>query len=97
MHFMVPMNRPDSKLKSWQSSGIQVPVFGTSARGVGDVNGDGYDDVVVGSPQFADGQAGEGRVELFLGREGFFPAPVAAPIPSPDPARAGFEAASPDR
>ena len=57
--------------------------------------GNVYDDVVVGSPQFADGQAGEGRVELFLGRAGFFPAPVAAP--APPPAKAGFEVVAPER
>jgi hypothetical protein len=55
--------------------------FGTSARGAGDVNGDGFGDVIVGSPLFSDGESQEGRVSLFLGKATFFPQPAASAKP----------------
>jgi len=42
----------------------------------GDVNGDGYADLLVGEPQWSNGQSGEGRVSLYLGGPG---GPVASP------------------
>ena len=44
--------------------------FGTAVAGVGDVDGDGFDDVLVGAPAFSNGQVGEGAVYLFLGASG---------------------------
>ncbi len=41
--------------------------FGLSGSGAGDVNGDGYGDVVVGCPQFTDGHHWEGAFYLYLG------------------------------
>jgi FG-GAP repeat/FG-GAP-like repeat len=41
--------------------------FGASVATAGDVNGDGYSDVVVGAPAFDNGQDNEGRAFLFLG------------------------------
>ncbi len=41
--------------------------LGSSVASAGDVNGDGYDDVVVGAPYFTNGQANEGRVFVYLG------------------------------
>jgi len=41
---------------------------GRSATGVGDVNGDGYDDVLIGSIVSPDGGAGAGESWLILGR-----------------------------
>ena len=41
--------------------------FGTSVAGAGDVNGDGYDDVIVGAPDFDNGLGGEGAVFVFYG------------------------------
>ncbi len=38
--------------------------FGASVDGAGDVNGDGYDDVVVGAPEYA---SGDGRAYIFFG------------------------------
>ncbi len=40
---------------------------GTSVSSAGDVNGDGYSDVLVGAPYFDGGQTDEGRVFLYLG------------------------------
>ena len=47
--------------------GLDVGPF-SLVSGAGDVNGDGYDDLIVGYPLFSDGEAGEGRVSLILGR-----------------------------
>ncbi|MCA9728997.1 MAG: VCBS repeat-containing protein, partial [Candidatus Eisenbacteria bacterium] len=41
--------------------------FGSSVDAAGDVNGDGYDDIVVGSSFYANGQSGEGRVSVYYG------------------------------
>lgn len=41
--------------------------FGVSVAGVGDVNGDGFFDVIVGADQWASGQAGEGGAFIFHG------------------------------
>jgi hypothetical protein len=42
--------------------------FGRSVAGAGDVNGDGFADVVVGAPYLAAGQSQEGAAFVFLGR-----------------------------
>lgn len=42
-------------------------LFGLSVSSAGDVNGDGYSDVAVGSPQFGSGQYQEGAVYIFMG------------------------------
>ncbi|MCF2497505.1 FG-GAP-like repeat-containing protein [Dyadobacter chenhuakuii] len=41
--------------------------FGFSVSTAGDVNGDGYDDVVVGAPLFENGQENEGAVFVYYG------------------------------
>ncbi len=41
--------------------------FGYSVSTAGDVNGDGYDDVIVGAPKFDNGQTDEGRAFVYLG------------------------------
>jgi len=41
--------------------------FGASAAAAGDVNGDGYDDVIVGAPRYYNSQYSLGRAYLFLG------------------------------
>jgi hypothetical protein len=43
--------------------------LGYSVAGAGDVNGDGYDDVIVGAPRYDSGEANEGAAFLFLGSE----------------------------
>ena len=44
--------------------------FGVSVSDAGDINGDGYDDVIVGSDLFDNGQVNEGRVFVFNGTSG---------------------------
>ncbi|GMU87432.1 MAG: hypothetical protein AMXMBFR48_26730 [Ignavibacteriales bacterium] len=41
--------------------------FGQSVSTAGDVNGDGYSDVIIGAPEFDNGQAEEGRAFVYHG------------------------------
>jgi hypothetical protein len=53
---------------AWTADGDQeVAEFGWSVASAGDVNGDGFSDVIVGAPQFSNGQVFEGRAFLYLG------------------------------
>jgi hypothetical protein len=54
---------PDWTAESGQTGGW----FGRSVGTAGDVNGDGYDDVIVGAFTFDNGQADEGRAFLYHG------------------------------
>ena len=45
----------------------RTPNFGTSVATAGDVNGDGYADVIVGAPDYDNGQTDEGRAFVYLG------------------------------
>jgi hypothetical protein len=54
--------------ESWVVWGTQDQQdFGTSVSHAGDVNGDGYDDVIVGSPYYDNPEPLEGRAYLYLG------------------------------
>jgi hypothetical protein len=53
---------------AWTAEGDQLHVnFGTSVSTAGDVNGDGYDDVIVGAPRFVNGELDEGRAFVYMG------------------------------
>jgi hypothetical protein len=41
--------------------------FGRSVAGAGDVNGDGYDDLIVGAYRYNNGETNEGRAYVYLG------------------------------
>lgn len=57
-----------SSTPDWVVKGAQaVGWFGRTVRSAGDVNGDGYGDVVVGAPQWDDGQMDEGKAWAYLG------------------------------
>jgi hypothetical protein len=52
----------------WSVEGDQAgALMGSSVAGVGDMNGDGLDDVAVGAPSYDNDQLNEGRVSLYLG------------------------------
>src|SRR5262245_61150284 len=53
----------DAQLESNQAGSL----FGTTVSGAGDVNGDGYADVIVGAQLYDNGQADEGAAFIFLG------------------------------
>ncbi|HRG14753.1 MAG TPA: FG-GAP-like repeat-containing protein [Pseudomonadota bacterium] len=53
--------------------------FGSRGAGMGDVDGDGFGDIVVAAPFFANGETSEGRVNVYLGsRTGLAATPFAA-------------------
>ena len=52
----------------WSDAGKQAGArFGISVGTAGDVNGDGYDDVIVGAPQYDNGEVDEGGAWVFHG------------------------------
>ena len=57
-----------STTPSWTAEGNQATVeFGRSLSSAGDVNNDGYDDVIIGAYYYSNGQFAEGRAFLYLG------------------------------
>lgn len=62
-----------SNTAAWITEGVSTYIYdgnyGVSVGTAGDVNNDGYDDVVVGSSFHDEGQTDEGRVFMFLGGE----------------------------
>jgi hypothetical protein len=50
-------------------SGQLDALFGTAVGTGGDVNADGYDDILIGAPQFANSQAGIGAAFAYFGSE----------------------------
>jgi hypothetical protein len=52
----------------WPAEGDQAAAdFGAAVGTIGDVNGDGYDDVIVGAPQYDNGEQDEGVAFVYLG------------------------------
>ena len=57
-----------SLFPNWLGEGDQVGIeFGYSVGTAGDVNGDGYDDVIIGVPFYNNGQEDEGAVAVYYG------------------------------
>jgi len=51
----------------WDESDLTMAEFGYSVSTAGDVNGDGYDDVIVGAPHYYNSQMSEGAVAVYYG------------------------------
>jgi hypothetical protein len=69
--------------------------LGQSVAGAGDVNGDGYSDIVVGAPLYDNGQANEGAAFVYLGTAlGLKMVPVATLEGNQDNARMGAAVSS---
>ncbi|MBK8283768.1 MAG: FG-GAP repeat protein [Ahniella sp.] len=60
---------PDANLLSGQTDGR----MGSGLASAGDINGDGFSDLIVGANEFDNGQLNEGRVFIFKGTAGAFP------------------------
>jgi hypothetical protein len=59
---------PIVKLPDWTAtSGQGGSWFGYAVATAGDVNGDGYSDVIVGAPTYDNGEGDEGRAYVYLG------------------------------
>ena len=59
---------PLSTSPNWTAEGNQMNAyFGTSVATAGDVNGDGYSDVIVGAANYDNGEADEGMVFVYHG------------------------------
>ncbi len=53
---------------AWTAESDQTDaLFGDSVATAGDVNGDGFSDVIIGAPKFTNGQTNEGRAYIYLG------------------------------
>ena len=52
---------------AWTADGDQAAAFGVAVATAGDVNGDGYSDVIVGESGYSNGQTFEGRAYVYLG------------------------------
>ncbi len=60
-----------SQTPSWTyESNIINSWFGSSVAGAGDINGDNYDDVIIGAPVYSHSESNEGRAYLFRGQVG---------------------------
>jgi hypothetical protein len=54
--------------RAWHGESDQISAhYGHSVGTAGDVNGDGYADIVVGAPQYTQGHSDEGQVFLYYG------------------------------
>jgi hypothetical protein len=57
-----------SNTYSWSADGNQISAqLGSSVSTAGDINGDGYSDVIVGAPFYDGGQTDEGRALVYTG------------------------------
>ena len=67
-----------STTANWTAESDQASAwFGYSVATAGDVNGDGYADVIVGAPIYDNGQADEGRAFVYHGSaSGLVPLPA---------------------
>ncbi|GGM84416.1 hypothetical protein GCM10010967_15330 [Dyadobacter beijingensis] len=68
--------------------------FGYSVSSAGDVNGDGYSDVIIGAPKYDNGQTDEGAAFVFPGTAGGLSLAATVLQSNQDNAQAGFSVSS---
>ena len=80
----------------WQAeSDQQFAEYGQSVASAGDVNQDGYNDLLVGAPWYSNGHNYEGRVYLYFGSPtGLLSSPVYIAESNQESANLGYSAAS---
>jgi hypothetical protein len=83
-------------LPAWTGESNQASAFfGGAVAGVGDVNGDGFADVLVGARSLDNGQTDEGRVQIYYGYSAGLAATAAwGPVGGQLEARLGISVAS---
>jgi len=70
-----------STTADWTAESDQAGAnFGYSVGTAGDVNGDGYSDVIVGAPYYDSGETDEGRAYVYHGSATVFPPRRAGPL-----------------
>jgi menaquinone-dependent protoporphyrinogen IX oxidase len=85
-----PSTQPPATSPAWTAESDQAfALFGYAVASAGDVNGDGYDDVIVGAPYYGRGHSNEGAVFVFHGSAAG-PGPTAAWTAESDQAFALF-------
>ena len=71
-----------STTPDWLAEGNQIGAnFGRCVSTAGDVNGDGYSDVITGSPHYDNGESEEGAAFVYLGS---FHGPMPKPVWTPE-------------
>lgn len=80
---------------NWQAEGNQAYAeYGQSVASAGDVNKDGFDDVLVGAPWYSHGENNEGRAFLYYGSaSGLLPSPVYTTESNQERANLGYSVA----
>jgi hypothetical protein len=81
-----------SAVPAWTATADRYAQFGYSVSGAGDVNGDGYDDVIVGARSYSTGQ-GQGMAYVYLGSAAGLGASPAWAMPSPGGGEFGISVA----
>jgi FG-GAP repeat protein/VCBS repeat protein len=69
VYYGAPDEPGDDPLKTYQSDQANA-ALGTALASAGDVNGDGYDDILIAAPYFDKGHVDEGCIYLWLGGSG---------------------------
>lgn len=80
---------PDTSARAALHSVQSESAFGYAVSGAGDINGDGYDDVIVGAPHYDNGQSEEGVAFVFTGTPHGI-SKIASNMLEADQAEAGF-------